>query len=206
MSDKTAFQILKFNSDYEIEMEYPHRIRKIGKTQFISEWENSYGYILVWINGKNIYKHRLIALQFIENDSPDTKIQVDHNNRIKTDNRIANLRWVTPSENIKNSKRPTKIEAEYLDEFPELTIEIAEYNGTEFDGYHYDYMHNRIIKEMNTGRIKVIKPLMYGNQLRIVLVDINKKRRTLSYAKLIRTIREILQEQEDEIQSEHKKI
>ena len=55
---------------------------------------------------------------------------------------------------------------------------------------------------MNSGRIKIIKPLMYGNQLRIVLVDINKKRRTISYSKLLRTIREILQEQEDETQRE----
>ena len=195
-----SFERLKFNSDYEIETEYPNRIRRIGKTKFISEYEDTNGYIRVYINCKRVEKHRLLALQFIENDSPDTKIQVDHINRVKTDNRIENLRWVTRSENMRNQDKCNRREAEYLDEFPELTIEIAEYNGFEFDGYHYDYEHNRIIKELNSGKIKVIKPMMYGKASRINLSDTQKKARKFHYDKLIRTIRAILQEQEDENQ------
>jgi hypothetical protein len=47
--------------------------------------------------------HRLMALAFIPN--PDNAEMVDHINRIKTDNRIENLRWVSRSENIINTTR-----------------------------------------------------------------------------------------------------
>tara|TARA_R110000824_G_scaffold247679_1_gene436748 strand:- start:791 stop:1261 length:471 start_codon:yes stop_codon:yes gene_type:complete len=46
------------------------------------------------------YNHRLIALAYIPN--PDNKDFIDHINRIKTDNRIENLRWATHSENMQN--------------------------------------------------------------------------------------------------------
>ena len=100
------FEILKFNSNYEIEKEHPHRIRRIGKTKFVSEFEMNNGYICLGIEGKPVLKHRLIAQQFIQNDEPDKKTQVDHINRIRNDNHIENLRCCTPRENRKNSIRP----------------------------------------------------------------------------------------------------
>ena len=44
--------------------------------------------------------HRLIAIHFIPN--PDNKPCIDHINRIRYDNRIENLRWVTNAENNQN--------------------------------------------------------------------------------------------------------
>tara|TARA_R110002074_G_scaffold282319_1_gene453879 strand:+ start:79 stop:567 length:489 start_codon:yes stop_codon:yes gene_type:complete len=48
--------------------------------------------------------HRLIALHYIPN--PNNKPEVDHINRIRTDNRIENLRWVNRSEQSLNRILP----------------------------------------------------------------------------------------------------
>ena len=56
---------------------------------------NTEGYIQIYIGGKSYPSHRLIMLAFVgESDK-----EVDHINRVKTDNRFENLRYVTPSEN-----------------------------------------------------------------------------------------------------------
>jgi len=51
-------------------------------------------------NRKIFTIHRLIALAFIPN--PDNKPNIDHINRIRTDNRLENLRWCTQKENCNN--------------------------------------------------------------------------------------------------------
>jgi|DEB0MinimDraft_6_1074348.scaffolds.fasta_scaffold37542_1 hypothetical protein len=66
--------------------------------------KNMYGYLKVCLykNGKKSFKqiHRLLAQAYIPN--LNNKPQVDHINRIRDDNRLENLRWVTRSENCSN--------------------------------------------------------------------------------------------------------
>ena len=74
------------------------------KNRFMKFSLNAYGYyrVTLQIDGKPKQKlvHRLLAEAFIKN--PKNKPQVNHKNGIKTDIRLSNLEWVTPSENMKH--------------------------------------------------------------------------------------------------------
>lgn len=63
------------------------------------------GYLRVSLGKQNKFKefyiHRLVAEHFIEN--PLLKQQVNHLNGIKNDNRVENLEWVTPKENMRHA-------------------------------------------------------------------------------------------------------
>ena len=63
---------------------------------------NASGYLQLPVAGRPYVAHRLAWL-YVHNDWPEQ--QLDHINRNKADNRIANLRAVTRSENQLNRKR-----------------------------------------------------------------------------------------------------
>lgn len=73
---------------------------------------NARGYIVVTLfkQGRRYAKevHRLVMENFAPILDSEDK-EVDHINRIKSDNRIENLRWVTPSENCRNRNNHKKI-------------------------------------------------------------------------------------------------
>ena len=60
---------------------------------------NFYGYYQININGK-IYKNHRLAWLYVYGEFPFKDL--DHINRIKTDNRIKNLRLATHSQNLQN--------------------------------------------------------------------------------------------------------
>ena len=68
---------LVVDNDYEIFNQYPYPIRRKGSDKVISEWITDKGYVRCKLNGKPIDKHRIIALQFIENDDPESKPFID---------------------------------------------------------------------------------------------------------------------------------
>ena len=143
------------DADYEININYPHNIRKKSNKKILKEYVNTNGYVYCTLNGRKYLKHRVIAEQFIPNDDPEAKTQVDHINRIKTDNRIENLRWVSQSENQKNKSPYKKQKIEYVDELPEDFIDVCIYNGREFEGYSYSPSEDKFYYD-NGARIRII--------------------------------------------------
>lgn len=67
----------------------------------ISDNSKGRGYPQVTIkeyNYKGFLVHRLVAITFIPN--PESKTQINHKNGVIKDNRVENLEWVTPAENL----------------------------------------------------------------------------------------------------------
>ena len=80
----------------------------------LSQHNGNYLEVRLSKNGIKIKKkiHQLVALNFILN--PDNKLEIDHINRNKKDNRVENLRWATRSENVLNTIRPSKLNHKYI--------------------------------------------------------------------------------------------
>ena len=78
------------------------RFRKVGNRRIIAGTIKD-GYVLVRLNGKGVFVHRLVAQAFIPN--PEGKELVDHIDGNRTNNYVSNLRWVTPKENSNNEHR-----------------------------------------------------------------------------------------------------
>ena len=92
----------------EILKRYPRSCRYGGRRdfyEFVNVKPNASGYlqINVPIRGTTTLVHRLVAETFIDN--PQGYTEIDHVNRNKSDNSVANLRWVTHSENMSNSSK-----------------------------------------------------------------------------------------------------
>ena len=184
MSDKSVeFVPLKgFENDYEIMNEYPFTIRSVKDHVEAEEFIGSKGYITVKLNKALPDKHKLIALQFIPNDDPEHKTQVDHRNKNKNDNHLENLRWVTPSQNLENRSVVHGITYEFVNELPDNVIQIEFYQSKktyyEFkaERYYYDVDEEEFYVKLDENMYKKLHICIdkYGSEL-VNLRDINNK-------------------------------
>lgn len=139
------------------------------------------GYLMVRLHNKQGSKgtlvkvHRLIAQAFIPN--PQNKPFIDHINTIRDDNRIENLRWVTPHENNMNEisrKRQRETRIKLLEEHPELRGKLAEiarnrYKDENFRKKFCEIMSSKEVYDKRIASIKSKKTVehldVYGNVL-----------------------------------------
>lgn len=187
-----TFEQLRNNPEYEIMTEYPHIIRKIANKKIVMEYVENNGYsrlnLSEKVNGRNVqhkyYKHRLIAIQFIEN--PNDFDYVDHINRNRHDNRIENLRWCSASENNKNRTSSCGINYQFFDNINKNAIVVNDYGQHTFKNYYYVpdedvfYFYNGIkyrslhINEMKNGSLYVNMINTENEQIKVYLSKFKK--------------------------------
>lgn len=98
-------ELVEYNPDNGI---FTLKIHRHGTTRKIGDVLGSItktGYLETGIDNRTYYLHRL-AILYVTGDFPDGHI--DHINRIKTDNRIVNLRIVSCAQNMQNNIEPRK--------------------------------------------------------------------------------------------------
>ncbi len=89
------------------------RIKSLGtyrpsdKNKVLKLWKTKKGYLGVSLRCKGIRKsfmiHQLVMRAFV--GFPENGLQVAHNNGIPNDNKLSNLRYVTPKENMEDRRR-----------------------------------------------------------------------------------------------------
>jgi hypothetical protein len=84
------------------------RVINLEKPRMLKEVKDSYGYCVVSLNSETtknkVHKvHRIVAEAYLDN--PNNLPQVNHKNGNKTDNRVENLEWISPRDNVLHSYR-----------------------------------------------------------------------------------------------------
>ena len=176
---------LDLHPNYEIMIDYPHTIRRISNQREVNEHRAKNGYVHVILNNAPYLKHRIVAQQFIYNDDPMNKREVNHLSHIRDDNNVSNLEWCTRCENVFDRSEFMGYKYEFVDDIPDDSIPITQYETRteirEFDKDRYWYSPSSDLFYFNNKRnnkILHVKETLGYKQ--VCLVDTNKRYVTMA--------------------------
>ena len=160
---------------YEINTAYPYPIRKKSNGKIISENIMKIGYPRVKLNQKDKYKHIIVAKQWLENDDPAHKTDVDHIDTNRTNYHLNNLRWVSKTENNRNRSGNKGITYTYLNELPEGTETLESYGKHDLDGYYINHELEKVYV-FNGVRYRELVPVRNKGNIAYYACDVEGKK------------------------------
>jgi hypothetical protein len=179
-----SWQKCNENQNFEICSEYPYQIRKASNELVLPEYYNG-GYLVVSMDRRMTYKHRLIANQFIPN--PCNLPQVDHIDGDKLNNHLSNLRWVTNRQNANNKHFYNDREIIYVDELSDKAFPVPVYGDWEFDELYFDPVAYRFYLYTDRDCYRELPYLTINNGVFVSQArDINNKPHLIYYSKFKR--------------------
>ena len=104
MINDESWKSVFFSSDYMVSN--LGRVKSLvrSREKLLAQSTNNWGYKTIKLRGRCYLVHRLVAISFF--GYPPSEIhQVNHKNRVVSDNRVENLEWVTPQENSIHATR-----------------------------------------------------------------------------------------------------
>ena len=106
------------------------------------------GYVKVGLSQNDNVQHTCIhqlVMQYFGPPMPEDKTEIDHINHVRDDNRIDNLRWVSPSENQRNKAAYKGVEVDYVKyaDLPDDLITVDHYGKHEFNDVYYSAEQNK---------------------------------------------------------------
>lgn len=188
-TEQLQFETLVADNDYEIAKDhYPYIIRRRSNHHVIKESDRGNGYKRVKLNGKDYYVHVIVAKQFLHNDDPSHKTQVDHKNHDRSDNRLENLRWITVSGNNINKLSYGNNKFEYREELGDEAFEVTSYNNHTFESLYFDPEANCFYIYTGAAYREVHYYTHRSGALFIQICDVNNVKATITLSKFKKSL------------------
>lgn len=112
--------------------EFTRRIQRgAAKAGDIAGYISDHGYRIISLDGKEYFAHNLAWL-IVKGDWPPVGFEIDHRNRVKSDNRPSNHRLATRSQNIANAT-------------------LRRDNKTGERGVYFDHKRNKYVVQVTSG-------------------------------------------------------
>ena len=168
------WQECKLDNSYEIWSEYPHPIRKKSTGNIVKE-TRSRGYDILNLSDHTYGKHVVVATQWLVNDDPEHKTEVDHINHNRSDNRVSNLRFVSRSQNNTNKATYKGVPYIYIEQLPDDAIVVDHYNKHTFTFLYYSSTTDKFYWFNGVRYRQLPQQTTYSGSVIVNIADTNKK-------------------------------